>query len=284
MNDPVESEPYLGPERLLLELSLPFPQDIHGQLAMQAAKTLDPVQRLTRKAGGSFAAGQQPTAMFHLYARSITDLVTAIHLLSHCYVQQAHSAIRPVQENCDLLDLFAADPAEARLWMDPATPWSDFIPREVRKKLGHKKPDEMYGHLSEIGPHPRFAGMRVAGGMLRNAAGDTKAVLRIGPLWPEHPATIDSFFLVAHHALHLGFRAQHLTLITARVTMFEWLRGYRDTIEAAATLSKEIRKALVEIGDGEGTEFLDSAYDEGLEKIDKILAEEALLQPPAEQM
>jgi hypothetical protein len=37
------------------------------------------------------------------------DIVTGLQLLSHCYLLQAHSVIRPVQENCELLDLFAAD-------------------------------------------------------------------------------------------------------------------------------------------------------------------------------
>ena len=97
MNDESERN-YLGPERLLLELSVPFPQNVHGQLAMQGATALDPIQRFMVKAGGSFEDGRQPAAMLHLFSRSITDIVAGLQLLSHCYLQQAHSVIRPVRE------------------------------------------------------------------------------------------------------------------------------------------------------------------------------------------
>jgi hypothetical protein len=91
---------------------------------------------------------------------SITDIVTGLQLLSHCYLQQAHSVIRPVQENCELLDLFAADPDAASRWMETETPGKEFSPRAVREQLGQNGPEETYGHLSEIGTHPRLAGMQ----------------------------------------------------------------------------------------------------------------------------
>jgi hypothetical protein len=97
---------------------------------------------------------------------SITDIVTGLQLLSHCYLQQAHSVIRPVQENCELLDLFAADPDAASRWMETETPGKEFSPRAVREQLGQNGPEETYGHLSEIGTHPRLAGMQSAGGIL----------------------------------------------------------------------------------------------------------------------
>jgi hypothetical protein len=93
---------------------------------------------------------------------SITDIVTGLQLLSHCYLQQAHSVIRPVQENCELLDLFAADPDAASRWMETETPGKEFSPRAVREQLGQNGPEETYGHLSEIGTHPRLAGMPVS--------------------------------------------------------------------------------------------------------------------------
>jgi hypothetical protein len=126
---------------------------------------------------------------------SITDIVTGLQLLSHCYLQQAHSVIRPVQENCELLDLFAADPDAASRWMETETPGKEFSPRAVREQLGQNGPEETYGHLSEIGTHPRLAGMQSAGGILVSDEGEKRGVLRIGPFWPEHPRTITAFFL-----------------------------------------------------------------------------------------
>jgi hypothetical protein len=66
------------------------------------------------------------------------------------------------QENCELLDLFAADPDAASRWMETETPGKEFSPRAVREQLGQKGPEETYGHLSEIGTHPRLAGMPVS--------------------------------------------------------------------------------------------------------------------------
>jgi hypothetical protein len=129
---------------------------------------------------------------------SITDIVTGLQLLSHCYLQQAHSVIRPVQENCELLDLFAADPMRrADGWRRRRRERSS-APRVVREQLGQKRPEETYGHLSEIGTHPRLAGMQSAGGILVSDEGEKRGVLRIGPFWPEHPRTITAFFLPAH--------------------------------------------------------------------------------------
>jgi hypothetical protein len=93
---------------------------------------------------------------------SITDIVTGLQLLSHCYLQQAHSVIRPVQENCELLDLFAADPDAASRWMETETPGKGSARGRCVNSSGRRVPKKTYGHLSEIGTHPRLAGMPVS--------------------------------------------------------------------------------------------------------------------------
>ena len=131
-------------------------------------------------------------ASVHLLARSLSDLLAGGHLASHYYLPQAHSVLRPVIDSCDLMDLFAGHPDQAEKWVTTDRPWVDFAPATVRKLLGREKLDPVHSYFSEAGSHPRFEGARISGGLVINPEDptDQTALFQVGPIWPEHPATL----------------------------------------------------------------------------------------------
>jgi hypothetical protein len=72
--------------------------------------------------------------------------------------------------------------------METETPGKEFSPRAVREQLGQNGPEETYGHLSEIGTHPRLARMQSAGGILVSDEGEKRGVLRIRSVLAGAPA------------------------------------------------------------------------------------------------
>jgi hypothetical protein len=95
-------------------------------------------------------------AIVHLVSRSITDLIAAMHMASHGYLQQVNTLVRPVYESCDLIEMFAQDPSAAGRWVNAKTDY-EFKPSKVRKAVGEPpESTDIYIHLSKAGTHPRF--------------------------------------------------------------------------------------------------------------------------------
>ena len=95
----------------------------------------------------------------------------------------------PVHENCDLIELFAQNPSEAADWINAEKPGIEYSPAKVRACIG--EPDvskDVYGHLSRIGSHPRFAGNRITGAMRMRADDPSvrQILLRMGSLYERH--------------------------------------------------------------------------------------------------
>jgi len=252
--------------RMLAELDFPVADGWRAEVLLAAVAALEPLFSLLVDGEGPHAAsGERPFAMFHLASRSLTDLMTSAHLASHCHLQQAYAAMRPVLENCDLMELFTREPDKAGEWINDPMPGKAFSRRAVRKLLGQTEPDEVYDYLSEVGSHPRFAGSRLAGLMHGRSDGitDRKAVLRIGPFFPEHPASVLVFILQFQVTMRLGLKFQHLVEASERVTLERWSARYLETAKAAARGCGAIRFALIELGESDDEELrrLAASYD-----------------------
>ena len=75
---------------------------------------------------------QQKFGIVHLMTRSLSDLLAGGHLAAHCYLPQAYGVLRPVLDSCDLIELFAQDAEQARLWTVTERAHIDFAPARVR--------------------------------------------------------------------------------------------------------------------------------------------------------
>jgi hypothetical protein len=257
-----ESEP-LTTRNLLAELDFPVATGRRRAILEAIADALQPLHALIVGAGGP-GEGENVFAMFHLASRSMSDLIASAHLASHAYLQQAYGALRPVYESCDLIELFARAPREASVWVNAEKPGVDFRPSKVRERISSPTEDaQMYGHVSEMGSHPRFAGSRVSGLMrvATNDPTDRRVVIRIGPVFPEHPAAVHVFPFIFDAVIRLGFKLRHLKEVTGRVTHDRWADAFLASAEAVAVGCKLARLELLERAAGEDSGFLDTLYD-----------------------
>jgi hypothetical protein len=156
-----------------------------------------------------------------------------------------------VLDSCDLIELFAADAAQAELWTTTTEGHRHFAPGAVRKRLGSDPLDPVHSHLSELGSHPRFAGVNISGGVLarRDDPEDRQGVLRLGPMWPEHPSTLFVWIFAIDALVKLGFKARHLELVApGRVTRADWLREYGTCVGGCLQAAGVVER-LLGIGD-----------------------------------
>ena len=233
------SEPELTAQRMLLELDLPAGEDDRRAIVKAFGVALDPIRRML--IGGLETSAKadvyQRFGIVHLLARSLSDLLAGGHLASHYYLSQAYNALRPVLESCDLIDLFASEPGKAEQWATTENAHRDFRPADVRALLGKHRYDPMYGHVSEAGSHPRFLGAQMSGGFTvdpRNRE-DRTAMFRVGPMWPEHPATLTIWPFAFWLATATASSAVHLIPLTTDPRAAErcWAREFLECVEAS---------------------------------------------------
>jgi hypothetical protein len=228
------------------------------------ADAAQPLFVLITEAGGPHRGdGEQAFGVLHLLGRGLTDLIAAVHLATHAYLQQAYALIRPVHEHSDLVELFAQEPQEAARWINHPKPGVEYRPAAVRQRVGGgTDAAEMYGHLSEMGSHPRFAGSRIAGMMRvrQEDPEDRQVILRIGSFFEWHPASVTVYAFIFQALIQLGFKFRHLDLVTEGVTREKWLDSYLECVRRAADGCKLVRAELVALDAGEGTEWLDNVY------------------------
>jgi hypothetical protein len=255
---------------LLAELDLPVAVGRRKDILEAFADAVDPLYQVVADADRKRDAdGNLVFAILHLAGRSVSDLLAAGHLASHAYLQQAYGAMRPVHENCELLELFARDPSAAGEWVNTEKPWADFSPRVVRRRLGIE-PDPVYSHITEMGTHPRFAGSRLSGVMrvAHDEAATRTLVFRGGSFFPEHPAAVHIYGFLFESLVRLGFKLRHMSLVSERTTHDTWCDAFLASAIATRRGCKLIRAELVELdAAGEGTEFLETVYADVVESL-----------------
>ena len=147
-------------QRLLMELSAPTGDGEWGLMAglygHAVQPTYDFIRSFSRPRDGD---PKQLLAVLHLINRSLSDLLVAGHLVTHRYLPQAYSVLRPVVDASDLIRLFVHQPEAAETWISTADAHREFAPGNVRKRLGRPKYDQIHGLLSELGSHPRFSAL-----------------------------------------------------------------------------------------------------------------------------
>lgn len=224
--------------RMLAELDFPAGEDDRRAILHAYGDTLEPIMRvLTDVHTRLDAHAQQKFAIVHLLSRSLSDLLAGGHLASHHYLPQAYAVLRPVLDSTDLIALFAQDPEEATLWTTTQRAHVDFAPATVRTKLGRERYDEVHGHFSESGSHPRFAGAQISGAMQvnRDNTEDKTAWFMIGPMWPEHHSTLLIWPFAFNLALQLAGACQHIPPLAEDPASAErtWLHAYLECLDAA---------------------------------------------------
>ena len=223
----------LSAQKMLAELASPVVDEEREPVAQAFAEAVDSLLQLAYSA--QLTPGSGPTwASLSVLTRGISDLLAGGHLVEHRYLPQAYSTMRPVYDACDLLGLFEKDRAEATRWIETEEGHRDFAPKAVRKRLGVAAHDPMHSHFSESGSHPRFAGAKL-NSLMRVAVedpGDRTAVIRAGPTWKEHPASLHTWLFAFDALVKLGFAARTLVVIT-QIERPAWLRAYRDCVAAS---------------------------------------------------
>jgi hypothetical protein len=244
----------LGARDMLAELDLPVAQGKARELLDAFGDAVDPLLRFivaAQVASPNSGPGEQTFAIFHLLARGISDLLAGAHLVSHCYLTQAYSVLRPVLDSCDLVELFAKEPDQAAVWVNTDQGHKHFAPGKVRELLGSPRHDPVHSHFSEAGSHPRFRGAQLSGGMMVNSDDptDQTALFNVGPMWPEHPAVLHAWLFALHTVAHLGGRFHHLVEVTDdATTRLGWANAYLASLDACA---RGVDLAVTELGEGQ---------------------------------
>ena len=268
------SENEIDTQRMLLELDFPAGIPERHTILVAYGDALEPIRRmLTGIHSRADAHPQQKFTIYHLLARSLSDLLAGGHLAAHCYLPQAYGVLRPALDSADLVELFARDPEAATKWTTTESAHRDFAPSTVRKLLGRERFDPVHGYFSEHGSHPRFAGAQISGGMRIGADNpdDKTALLRIGPMWPEHPSSLLVWGFAFNLALHVATRGQHLAPLTAdeQGARLIWLREYVVCVDAVQT---GISIVLDQLGEGADSP-LRSNYNSAREAASALLAD-----------
>lgn len=249
---------------LLVELDSSVAEGRKGEILAAVAFALDAVYRVMGSAPRPHAGNSaQALAMSHLATRSMSDLVASAHLASHAYLQQAYTVLRPVLENCDLLELFYREPGEALLWLESAEPGRLFRPAEVRRRVEAPAEDgDAYGYLSELGSHPRAAGSRIASVFRLSEQGLLESVeSRIGPFLLSHPATVEIYMWVFQVLVRFVGKLRRMSVVDDAFSDETWSTAFLATVLAAARGCKLIHAELLDLGVGGECAYLDNVYD-----------------------
>jgi hypothetical protein len=247
MND--ENDRAFSARQMLDELawSAASLRDEHAQLEAYVVAALDPMIGLLMDAE-SRGTGERHFAVRQLLARSINDLVSALHLETHGYLTQAYGMMRMAYETLDLIELLATSTEEAERWVNGDRPWVDFAPANVRERLGKPRLDEVYSQLSEFA-HPRFEASKLSTAVRRNEGGDVPTVVvRLGPFFldelPDH--WLCAGFLVPLIGT-LSVRASHLALLAA-VSEAAWEDAAVQCNNALVSLGQLVAEQLARHG------------------------------------
>lgn len=174
------SEP--GPiRRMQTELAFPsFGRDDHIAAEDTFVDALERQMALLTASTGR-GEGEAHVVIRQMVARALSDLMAAMHLARHGYLNQAYNAVRAAYESIDLAELVIKDPAEAARWVNTDEGYKEFAAGRVRERIGRESFDEMYSHYSELA-HPRFEGSKLNTFGKRKVGEDRlQLVIQVGP-------------------------------------------------------------------------------------------------------
>jgi hypothetical protein len=212
----------------------------------------------------------QVTAVVHLVCRSISDLVAGGHLASHRLLPQTYCVLRPVLDACDLIELFVEDPSAAERWLQPGDAQREFSPGRVRQRLGRNKYDLGHGLLSELGSHPRFAGIRMSLALERDETAEgTTTPFAIGPAPMWHPSTLYAW----RTAFNTTFDLAKATLPIVRLAA-DQNAAFESSIVGQLRCVDAVRSGTVFVLRKLGKDFaeVDEKYGEASKRLSALLA------------
>ncbi len=141
----LEAEPdvIIEPMKEMENMATPFLQDAFNFLTDLTYYIQSDTNRLT---------------CLSLYYSTIDEIICALHLARHHFYLQAFAHLRTVLETIDKVKVFKLHPELIEIWSsnDYKQKQKELSPSAIRKKLGVHKYDELYGVLSELGPHPSY--------------------------------------------------------------------------------------------------------------------------------
>jgi hypothetical protein len=254
------AETRFTPRDMLAELDSCVARGRRAEILDAFTDAVTPLYSLLIAASGPHRGdGNLTHAIVHLVARSITDLIAAMHLASHGYLQQVHTLVRPVHESCDLIEMFAQHPEEATRWVQSET--QGFKGHTVRNRI--LEPPEsldVYRHLSERGPHPRFVGSQISTAfrVSNDDPSNRQLVTRVGAFFDWHPSTVLVYTWVFDAVTRLALKTRHLELALVNVTRDQWVAACLESTRAVSRGCKLIRQELVALDADEDAEFLDT--------------------------
>ena len=211
-----------------LELAPGAWRERHGRIQAAFVRSIDPMIAIFLRSGGR-GTGEGHFAIRQVTARAINDLVVAVHLALHGYLNQSYNSLRMAIECMELRDLLSTDASAASEWVNSDKPHRDFAPGAVRNRLKRPRYNELYGLFSERS-HPRFAAAQLTGFMRRNVASDIPvAVLRIGPfLLDGHPAAMEAVLYAFDLTGQLTTDSAPLVDVAPNLAVRDLLEAVRD--------------------------------------------------------
>lgn len=146
-------------------------------------------------------SGTVSFARFTLLYFCVDELLAALHLTQHAFVNQAYVHLRSVLEALEKAELFGIQPDLVNLWAstdpsDKKNQLRELSPASVREKLGKDRYDPIYGFFSDFGPHSSFRMAQTRSGFDLKHEERRKLRLWIGGCPFESNVVFSALFLV----------------------------------------------------------------------------------------
>jgi hypothetical protein len=220
----------------------------HGRIRDAFVRAIDPLIAIFLRSGGR-GVGEGHFAIRQLTGRAVNDLVVAVHLALHAYLNQSYNSLRMAIECMELRDLLSMEANEAARWVNSDEPQRDFAPAAVRKRLNRPPYNELHGLFSERS-HPRFEASKLTGFIERDDTSDVpKAILRIGPfLLDGHPAAMETLLYAFDLAGQLTTESAPLVDVAPEVSVRDLLEAVRDCAAAVVEGAELIQEELASFG------------------------------------
>lgn len=233
--------------KMFVELETPGRvwRERHGGIQDAFVRAIDPLITMFLGSGGR-GAGEAHFAIRQVTGRAVNDLVVAVHLALHGYLNQSYNSLRMAIECMELRELLSTQAGAASEWVNSDKPHRDFAPGAVRNRLQRPPYNELHGLFSERS-HPRFEAAKLTGFMRDDVTSDVPvAVMRVGPfLLDDHPAAMEAVLYAFDLTGQLTTESAPLVDIAPELSLRELLEAVRDcaaaVIEGGELIEQELR-------------------------------------------